>query len=198
MVGMALAVGLTMRRWTRRGQDPDVLWDIVFWAVLAGIVGARAYHVLITDPMGYFGPGADPWDVLRIWEGGIGIMGAVTAGAGAEAGADPDTGSADTAPVPVVAWSTVRSCRTAKPRSAWITRSISILAPSRMPSTIRVAVNAVSSARRRPRCHLSIVRWPSWSMWIGAAGSGGDVAVTAPDSSEAHLAESARRSWNVF
>lgn len=83
LLGMALAVWLTMRRWTRRGQDPDVLWDIVFWAVLAGIVGARAYHVLITDPMGYFGPGADPWDVLRIWEGGIGIMGAVTAGAGA-------------------------------------------------------------------------------------------------------------------
>ena len=81
LVGMGLAMWLTARRWQRRGQDPDVLWDIVFWAVLAGIVGARIYHVCITDPAGYFGPGADPWDVLRIWEGGIGIMGAVTFGA---------------------------------------------------------------------------------------------------------------------
>ena len=83
LVGMALAMWLTLRRWRQRGQDPDVLWDIVFWAVLAGIVGARAYHVLITDPAGYFGPGADPLDVFRIWEGGIGIMGAVLFGAGA-------------------------------------------------------------------------------------------------------------------
>ncbi|ASE10573.1 prolipoprotein diacylglyceryl transferase [Kocuria rhizophila] len=83
LVGMALAVWLTMKRWRRRGQDPDVLWDIVFWAVIAGIVGARAYHVLVTDPRGYFGPGADPLAVLRIWEGGLGIMGAVLFGAAA-------------------------------------------------------------------------------------------------------------------
>ena len=83
LAGMALAMWLTLRRWRRRGQDPDVLWDIVFWAVVSGIVGARAYHVLITDPQGYFGPGADPLDVFRIWEGGIGIMGAVLFGAGA-------------------------------------------------------------------------------------------------------------------
>lgn len=81
LLGMALAIWLTMRRWKQCGQDPDVLWDIVFWAVLAGIVGARAYHVLITDPAGYFGPGADPLAVFRIWEGGLGIMGAVLFGA---------------------------------------------------------------------------------------------------------------------
>ncbi|MDO4919755.1 prolipoprotein diacylglyceryl transferase [Kocuria sp.] len=83
LAGMGLGIWLTARRWRRRGQDPDVLWDIVFWAVVSGIVGARLYHVLITDPRAYFGPGADPWAVLRIWEGGIGIMGAVLFGAGA-------------------------------------------------------------------------------------------------------------------
>ena len=52
------------------------------WAIPAGIVGARAYHVLITDPGSYFGPNvADPWAFLKIWEGGIGIMGAVSVGA---------------------------------------------------------------------------------------------------------------------
>ena len=81
LLGMAAAVWLTMRRWTARGQDPEVLWDIVFWAVIAGIVGARAYHVFITDPAGYFGPGAHPLDALKLWEGGLGIMGAVLFGA---------------------------------------------------------------------------------------------------------------------
>ncbi len=83
LLGMAAAVWLTMRRWKAKGLDPDVLWDIVFWAVIAGIIGARAYHVLITDPVGYFGPGADPMDALKIWEGGLGIMGGVLFGAGA-------------------------------------------------------------------------------------------------------------------
>lgn len=83
LAGMAAAVWLTMRRWTARGEDPEVLWDIVFWAVIAGIVGARAYHVFITDPGGYFGPGAHPLDALKLWEGGLGIMGAVLFGAGA-------------------------------------------------------------------------------------------------------------------
>lgn len=83
LLGIALAIWLTSRRWRARGQDPDVLWDIIFWAVVAGIVGARAYHVLITDPAGYFGVGADPLAVFRIWEGGLGIMGAVLFGAGA-------------------------------------------------------------------------------------------------------------------
>ena len=83
LLGIAAAVWLTMRRWKDRGQDPDVLWDIVFWAVIAGIIGSRAYHVFITDPAGYFGPGADPLDALKIWEGGLGIMGGVLFGAGA-------------------------------------------------------------------------------------------------------------------
>jgi prolipoprotein diacylglyceryl transferase len=81
LAGIAAALWLTTRRWEARGRDPEIVWDIVMWAVPAGIVGARLYHVLITDPAGYFGPGADPLDALRIWEGGLGIMGAVACGA---------------------------------------------------------------------------------------------------------------------
>ncbi|KLU09253.1 MULTISPECIES: prolipoprotein diacylglyceryl transferase [unclassified Kocuria] len=83
LAGIAAAMWLTLRRWKDRGLDPEIVWDVVMWAVPAGIVGARAYHVLITDPAGYFGPGADPVDALRIWEGGLGIMGAVAFGAAA-------------------------------------------------------------------------------------------------------------------
>jgi prolipoprotein diacylglyceryl transferase len=81
LAGIAAALWLTTRRWAARGLDPEIVWDIVMWAVPAGIVGARVYHVLITDPGGYFGPGADPVDALRIWEGGLGIIGAVAFGA---------------------------------------------------------------------------------------------------------------------
>ena len=81
LTGLVLCLWLTGRRWEARGGSRDDVLDIAFLAVPLGLVGARAYHVLITDPQGYFGPGADPWDVLKIWEGGIGIMGAVALGA---------------------------------------------------------------------------------------------------------------------
>lgn len=81
LTGIAAAMWLTLRRWKARGLDPEIVWDVVMWAVPVGIIGARVYHVLITDPAGYFGPGANPVDALKIWEGGLGIMGAVAFGA---------------------------------------------------------------------------------------------------------------------
>ena len=73
-----------------------------------------------------------------------------------------------TLPRPVVARVTSRSCRTAKPRSACTTRSISTLAPTVIPSRIRVAVNTWSAALRRARCHLIRVTWPSRTTVVGA------------------------------
>lgn len=43
-------------------------------------VGGRVYHV-ITDPELYFLPGRDPVRALYIWDGGLGIWGAVALGA---------------------------------------------------------------------------------------------------------------------
>src|SRR5690349_8180464 len=54
--------------------------DIAVWAVPFGIVGARLYH-LATSPQDYFGAGGDPVRALYIWEGGLGIWGAVLGGA---------------------------------------------------------------------------------------------------------------------
>ena len=45
-----------------------------------GLVGGRLYHVA-TDWQTYFGPGGDPLGALRIWQGGLGIWGAVALGA---------------------------------------------------------------------------------------------------------------------
>lgn len=77
--GIALAFWWSSKRWEARGGDKDELFDIMFVAVIAGIIGARAYHVGVNIPE-YFGPGADPLSALRMWEGGLGIWGAVAGG----------------------------------------------------------------------------------------------------------------------
>jgi prolipoprotein diacylglyceryl transferase len=79
MLGMVAAGYITHRRLTRRGGEPGVVLDIAIWAVLFGIVGARAWHVL-THPDDYFA-GQDPLSVLYIWEGGIAIFGSLLGGA---------------------------------------------------------------------------------------------------------------------
>lgn len=67
-----------------RGQDPEFVWDALVWCVLLGVVGARLYHVLtVTPSMGvgrwyYF---EHPAQIFAIWEGGLGIYGAVAGGA---------------------------------------------------------------------------------------------------------------------
>ena len=50
------------------------------WAVSCGVVGARLYHV-VTDWKTYFGAGGDPVRALYIWQGGLGIWGAIAGGA---------------------------------------------------------------------------------------------------------------------
>ncbi len=80
LAGIVVAVWLTDRRLAQRGGRPGQVLDISAWAVPFGIVGGRIYH-LITSPQAYFGPGGQPLQALRIWEGGMGIWGAVALGA---------------------------------------------------------------------------------------------------------------------
>ncbi|GAC1379318.1 MAG: prolipoprotein diacylglyceryl transferase [Pseudarthrobacter sp.] len=79
LAGIVVGVWLTARRLRSRGGTTSQTLDIVTWAVPFGIVGGRLYHV-ISDNQLYFGPGKDPWGALRIWEGGLGIWGAVDLG----------------------------------------------------------------------------------------------------------------------
>ncbi|THG35874.1 prolipoprotein diacylglyceryl transferase [Glaciibacter flavus] len=79
LAGIIVATVWTSRRLTKRGAEPGIVLDIAIWAVPLGIVGARAYHVL-THPNDYFFPGADPWEVIRIWNGGGAIFGALIGG----------------------------------------------------------------------------------------------------------------------
>ncbi|WP_125776660.1 prolipoprotein diacylglyceryl transferase [Antribacter gilvus] len=80
LAGIAAAAFITDRRLTRRGAPEGAVLDVVMWAVPLGIVGARIYHVL-THTSDYFYPGADPLDVVRIWDGGNALYGSLLGGA---------------------------------------------------------------------------------------------------------------------
>ncbi|SDQ45286.1 prolipoprotein diacylglyceryl transferase [Quadrisphaera sp. DSM 44207] len=80
LAGIAVAIVVTDRRWRARGGLPGQVADVALWAVPFGIVGGRLYHVL-SSPDAYFGAGGDPVRALFIWQGGLGIWGAVALGA---------------------------------------------------------------------------------------------------------------------
>lgn len=80
IIGVFLAVWLGNRRWVARGGRTGTVADISVWAVPFGLIGGRLYHV-ITDYQLYFGEGRDWVDAFKIWEGGLGIWGAVALGA---------------------------------------------------------------------------------------------------------------------
>ncbi len=79
IVGIVVAVLSGERRLVARGGPAGVVSDVAVWAVPFGLVGGRLYHVA-TDWPKYFGPGANPFDALRIWQGGLGIWGAIALG----------------------------------------------------------------------------------------------------------------------
>ena len=80
LAGIFFALWLTNRRWIERGGEADVVSEIAIWAVPFGIIGGRIYHVIST-PGPYFGAGGKPLDAFKIWEGGLGIWGAIAFGA---------------------------------------------------------------------------------------------------------------------
>ena len=80
IAGIVAALTLGDRRWEARGGERGVIYDIALWAVPFGLIGGRLYHVM-TDWPKYFGPdGAGFLAALRIWDGGLGIWGAVALG----------------------------------------------------------------------------------------------------------------------
>lgn len=82
MYGLTIAIGilvslfLTERLCRSRDMDTSVLWELSFWLILVGVIGARIYHV------------ADFWEVystnpiaaLYVWNGGLSIFGALIIG----------------------------------------------------------------------------------------------------------------------
>jgi prolipoprotein diacylglyceryl transferase len=80
IVGALVAIWWAEKRFVARGGEKGVIGDVAVWAIPFGIVGARIYHVA-TDWQLYFGATGHPGDIVKVWNGGIGIWGAVAGGA---------------------------------------------------------------------------------------------------------------------
>ena len=86
MVGVLVAVWISIRETKKRGLVSEIIWDLVPWLLVSGIIGARIWHVLTpSKSMGvgnnyYF---SHPIEILNIRQGGLGIPGGVIGGAAA-------------------------------------------------------------------------------------------------------------------
>ena len=80
VVGIFVAIRWGQKRWVARGGDAEDIINVAMYAVPSGIIGGRLYHVL-TDWQIYFGEnGRGAVAALRIWDGGLGIWGAIALG----------------------------------------------------------------------------------------------------------------------
>ncbi len=86
MLGALLAAWLASNQAKAAGSDPEMIWDMLPWLLVAGIIGARIWHIL-TPPESMVAVGLDtkyylthPLDAISIWKGGLGIPGAVIGG----------------------------------------------------------------------------------------------------------------------
>lgn len=89
---LVIAAGVLTGAWIaawdvkRRGQDPEFVWDLLVWAVLGGVVGARLWCILTPTPS-MIDAGMTtcyylrhPLEVLAVWKGGVSVIGAVPGG----------------------------------------------------------------------------------------------------------------------
>ncbi len=80
LAGIVVAILIGDRRWVARGGRSGTVADVAIWAVPLGVIGGRLYHVA-TDWQKYFGPSGEGWvKALKIWDGGLGIWGAILLG----------------------------------------------------------------------------------------------------------------------
>ncbi|MDX9991899.1 MAG: prolipoprotein diacylglyceryl transferase [Anaerolineales bacterium] len=87
MFGVVLGGMLAAWRAKEQGHDPEIVWDLLIWLVIGGVIGARLWHVF-TPPPSAIAAGltsayylTHPLDLIAIWQGGLGIPGAVIGGA---------------------------------------------------------------------------------------------------------------------
>ena len=88
--GLLIVTGIIMAAITTaylarvNGDDGERVWDMLLVVVIAGVIGARLYHVFSQPAGGLRGWSyykQNPVEILFIWEGGLGIYGAVLGGA---------------------------------------------------------------------------------------------------------------------
>jgi phosphatidylglycerol:prolipoprotein diacylglycerol transferase len=89
--GAVLAAWVSSLYAKRSGENPDHIWNILAWALVVGIIGARLYHVFSNpaDGLGWPYYREHPGDIFNFWNGGfrgLGIYGGIAGGLLAIAG----------------------------------------------------------------------------------------------------------------
>ncbi len=87
MLGALAGSYLASREAKRRGHNPDVIWDMLIYLIIGGVIGARLWHIFSPPPTSlaqgittaYYL--THPLAAIAIWNGGLGIPGAVIGGA---------------------------------------------------------------------------------------------------------------------
>ena len=80
IAGVAAAIWLGNKRFCASTENgKGVVADVAIYAVPAGVIGGRLYHV-VTTPEDYFGSSGELLDIVKIWNGGLGIWGAISVG----------------------------------------------------------------------------------------------------------------------
>jgi len=72
-----LGLWLSTREAKRNGLDPARVQDFALYALLGGIIGARLYFVVFSNPAYFL---QKPWEIVAVWHGGISIVGALLGG----------------------------------------------------------------------------------------------------------------------
>ncbi len=84
MLGALAGAWLATREAKRRGYEPEIVWDLLTYLLIGGIIGARIWHILTPPPSSGVTASwylTHPLDALAIWKGGLGIPGAIIGGA---------------------------------------------------------------------------------------------------------------------
>lgn len=76
-LGFLAAIWVASKRARKRGTDPNHIWNLAPWVLVAAFVGARLFHVLFYDPGWYF---VHPWDALNPVLPGYSMMGGILGG----------------------------------------------------------------------------------------------------------------------
>lgn len=77
-IGIVLGVLLSIQEAKRRNYSVDTITDLMIYAVIFGIVGARLYYVLVFNLEYYI---SNPGKIIAVWDGGLSIQGALIGGA---------------------------------------------------------------------------------------------------------------------
>lgn len=79
MVAIAFIVGIYFARLEalRKSIKPDIIYDLVFFLAIGSLIGARLYYLAVFDPSSFI---KEPISVLKIWQGGLAIHGAILGG----------------------------------------------------------------------------------------------------------------------